>query len=156
MSSHVTNEGRELRFAFVRKLIAEGHYDATVFSICEASPLFERELPLQKGSKTRRVRPVRRGTIARYVREVRKELFETDFDGREEIRLAYERLIRAFQIAVETKNVGGMVKAQREISRLFGFGLGAAADANAVNMDQVREQVREMDLSIGDSRGQGG
>lgn len=113
--------------------------------------MFERELSRteqDRDHKRRRVRPLGRSGIRRYVRMVRQSLFDTDFDPGEEIRLAYERLVRAFQIAATKENVGGMVKAQREISRIFGLGQGEVSP-DSVSIEKVREQVRQMDLSIG-------
>lgn len=148
----VTAEGKELRLTFIRRLIAEGDYETTIIRKCQASPLFERELSPRESkedNRKRRVRPLGRVSLRLYLRQVRRELFDTDFDPGEELRLAYERMIRAFQMAVVDKNIGGMVKAQREISRLFGFGQQGSAGQGPPDIDKVREQVRGMDRSIG-------
>lgn len=152
MGSTVSAEGKELRLTFIRRLIAEGDYETTILSKCQASPLFERRLSCRESrddSKGRCVRPLGRRSLRLYLRQVRRELFDTDFDPGEELRLAYERMVRAFQMAVAEGNTGGMVKAQREISRLFGFGQQGSPVKESVDLDKVREQVRGMDLSIG-------
>lgn len=152
MGSRVTVEGKALRFTFIRRLIAEGDYETSIIAKCQASPLFERVLSPREcatDNKQRRVRPIGRRMVSLYLRQVRRRLFDTDFDPGEEIRLAYERMVRAFQMSVADENVGGMVKAQREISRLFGFGQKDSVGPSNVDMDKVRDQCCGMDLSIG-------
>lgn len=156
MGSSVTAEGKELRLTFIRRCMAEGDYETSIIRKCQASPLFERELSPREHNqdhKKRRFRPLGRNSLQKYIRLVRRIMFDTDFVPGEELRLSYERMIRAFQIAVADENVGGMVKAQREIARLFGFGQHNAVEPTAVNMDTVRNQVRGMDLSIGGQSG---
>lgn len=152
MGTTVSAEGKELRLAFIRRLVAEGDYETTILYKCQASPLFERRLSPRESksdSKRRRVRPLGLRSLRQYLRQVRRSLFDTDFDPGEELRLSYERMVRAFQMAVADGNVGGMVKAQREISRFFGFGQQGSVSPDSVDIDKVREQVRGMDLSIG-------
>lgn len=148
----VTAEGKELRLTFIRRLMAEGDYETSIIRKCQASPLFERELSPREhrqDDKKRRYRPLARAGIRKYLRLVRRIMFDTDFVPGEELRLSYERMIRAFQMAVEEKSVAGMVKAQREIARLFGFGQPNAVEPSTVNMNTVRDQVRGMDETIG-------
>lgn len=71
-----------------------------------------------------------------------------DFDDKSELRDAHERLLLAYKMAVEEGCVPDMIKAQREISRLFGFGREAPVAAR-LTTSQLQQQVTEMDLSIG-------
>lgn len=139
----------DARNSFIRAALARGLYDNQIFDACEASPLFEKEIGRKiPGQVRRRRKLLTRGSIRLYVYRVRRDLREVEFDGRSEIHAACERLMHAFQIAAKKADVSGMVKVQRELSRIYGFGK-SVPETDSFSAEDVQAQLRQMDLSIG-------
>ena len=110
----------ELRESWIRTKLASGWYLSQIIDAAEFEPMF-RSVPYARHPKQRR-KLLSRRRIRQLIDDVRRKLRkERHDDPAEETRLAYERLMVAFQIAVDHEDVKGMALVQKLINRMIGI-----------------------------------
>lgn len=148
------------RRAFIRDLLGRGVPYNKVVERCQLSNLFANGRLTGFGHKSRKLenrgkrdtRPehklyvLRSGTIKRIIEVVQKEICDVEYDRDDEIAKGVERLQKAFQMAAEVGDVGGMVTAQREVNRMLGLKRNGTV---SFDVDLIRKQMEEMEAASG-------
>lgn len=141
------------RIDFCKRLIARGYYDSDIAKQARESECFVRRT--RDGQAVRPVRSMSTHAVTQYVRKARKQLKDGwTGDAEAEIRHGHVRMVEAFRMAAEDRDVKAMVAAQRAISDIFGLkrdGMSDRFDAALIAMQMKEMQQATNGTATGDS-----